>query len=189
MKKIWGIVLFSFLLVGCNSIQSNYNKKIPAIDGINANRQHVDESIFTNKISLVYVFFTSCATICSPMTMNLAALQKEMNEHGVTDYQIVGLTVDPQVDSPEQLTTFIKRIQPVDREQWTFITGYKEETIQQFAKEAFQMIVKRDQANQFVHGSQLYLVDRKGVIRKVYAEGLQLPKDEIMHDVKLLGQQ
>ncbi|PDY15496.1 cytochrome c oxidase assembly protein, partial [Bacillus cereus] len=61
-----------------------------------------------DKIWVADFFFTSCQTVCPPMTANMAKLQRMLNTDGIKDVEFVSFSVDPEVDTPEKITEFMK---------------------------------------------------------------------------------
>lgn len=138
------------------------------------------------KVSITAFIFTSCADVCPPMTSNMAKIQKKVKSDGLKDVEFASFSVDPTVDSPEVLTQYGKQF-GVDFKNWTFLTGYSQEFIEEFAGKNFKTIVKKpEEGNQVIHQVYLYLVDKDGNIKKTYNGYQNVPFDEIMNDIKAL---
>jgi protein SCO1/2 len=73
------------------------------------------------KIVAVNFMFTSCTTICSPMTANIARVQKKLLARGEKNVHFISVSVDPEGDTPEKLKSYAAmfHVQPG----WTFVTG------------------------------------------------------------------
>ena len=138
------------------------------------------------KVWISDFIFTSCADVCPPMTSNLTKLQKMIKDEGLKNVELVSFSVDPTVDSPEVLTRYAEQFQ-VDFKNWTFLTGYTQEFIENFALKNYKALVKKPkEGNQVIHGTSLYLVDQAGHIIKSYSGYKDVPFDEIIHDMKAL---
>lgn len=134
--------------------------------------------------------FTSCTTICPPMTFNLTDIQQELEAQGVENYKIVAFSVDPEVDTPEVLTEYLNMYELADESKWELVTGYDQSFIQQLARNSFKSVVQNDpNSNQVIHGSSFYLVDQEGTVVKNYSGVSSVPVEEIALDMKLLSEQ
>lgn len=140
------------------------------------------------KIWVSDFIFTSCADVCLPMTKNMADLQAKLKDKGIKDVELVSFSVDPAMDTPENLKFFAKNF-GVDFNNWHFLTGYSQEDIETFAYEDYKAIVKKpEDEDQVIHGTSFYLINQDGKIVKLY-DGLdQASFDEIINDIKILQQ-
>ncbi|WP_342742970.1 SCO family protein [Halobacillus hunanensis] len=130
--------------------------------------------------------FTSCTTVCPPMTRNMAKIQDMLKEEGI-EAEIVSFSVDPKVDTPEKLKKFASA-QGADFNNWTFVTGYTQDKIESFAKESFHTIAdKPEGADQVAHGSQFFLVNQEGKVVKYYRGASEVPFEQIVEDVKIVA--
>lgn len=110
--------------------------------------------------------FTRCAGTCQLMTAQMASLQKSLKKAG--NVKLVSISVDPEFDTPEKLTSFADRYQ-ADNERWLFLTG-GEEQIQRLAVEAFKLPLMEgtDPKEPIIHSTRFVLVDGDGNIRGYY---------------------
>lgn len=112
--------------------------------------------------------FTNCKTVCPPMTSELASLQKLLKEEEI-EINIVSFSVDPYVDSPERIKTFLQNYTE-DESNWHFLTGYSQERIEEFARDYFQTIVQKPtHSNQVIHGTNFFLVNEDGEVVGEYS--------------------
>jgi len=138
------------------------------------------------KIWLADFVFTSCEDVCPPMTSNMTKLQKQVKEEGLKDVEFVSFSVDPTVDTPEALARYAKQF-GADFKNWTFLTGYSQEFIEEYASKTFKTIVKKPaEGDQVIHQTFFYLVDQEGNIKKTYGGFKDVPYDEIIKDIKTL---
>lgn len=136
------------------------------------------------KVWLADFIFTSCRTVCPPMTANMAQLQKKLKEAGL-DVSIVSFTVDPETDDPKVLKEFGEKVD-ADFSNWHFLTGYSPEEIQNLSKESFKALVQPEpDSDQFMHGTSFYLVNQSGKVVEKY-DGLKPPHEDIIEDIKSL---
>jgi protein SCO1 len=87
----------------------------------NGQKVHFYSDLVKGKIVAVNFMFTSCTTICSPMTANIARVQKKLLARGEKNVHFISVSVDPEVDTPQKLKSYAAmfHVQPG----WTFVTG------------------------------------------------------------------
>ena len=140
---------------------------------------------------LAMFMFTSCITVCSPMTYNMTQIQQKMLDAGLEKYHIVGFSVDPTVDTPQKLTEYLNFYDVPDEEKWHLLTGYDEAFIAQFAKSSFKTLVQDDpNSDQVIHAVTFFLVDENGVAIKNYRgyaeDDSDVPMEQMARDVEAL---
>jgi len=77
------------------------------------------------KTVAINFIFTTCTTICPPMTANFAKVQKTMMAHGQKDFYLISVSVDPENDTPAKLKAYAEMFQA--KPGWTFVTGTRAE--------------------------------------------------------------
>ena len=77
------------------------------------------------KTVAINFIFTSCTTICPPLTATFRKLQQELGGRKGSDAQLISISVDPTTDVPERLKAFSKKFNAGPG--WTFVTGDKQE--------------------------------------------------------------
>lgn len=182
------MIVCILLLSACGKEVSNSTvDRIQEFEMIDQNNVSFSSTQLEGNIWLANFIFTSCETICPPMTSNLKELQQRLEEKQI-DVEIVSFSVDPTIDSPEKLKEFIQKFQ-VNEEHWHLVTGYSQDFINNFAKNNFHTLVdKPENTTQVIHGTNLYLINQKGALKKSY-DGVQNPPyEEIIQDIQsLLG--
>ncbi len=68
--------------------------------------------------------FTTCTAICPSLTATFRRVQQEARDRGL-EVQLISISVDPSVDTPERLNEFAKKFKA--EAGWTFVTGDKAE--------------------------------------------------------------
>lgn len=198
MKKSFFIVLLmcSMLLAACSSYQfkADTNWQVEDFTVTNHRGETVTNQTLAGQPYLAMFMFTSCVTVCSPMTYNMTQIQAELEELGVKDYHIVGFSVDPAVDTPQKLTEYLSFYEPADESKWQLLTGYDEKFIAQFAKNSFKTLVQDDpKSNQVIHGITFYLVNKEGVAVKNYSgyaeDEKAVPIEQMAKDLQALAEQ
>jgi cytochrome oxidase Cu insertion factor (SCO1/SenC/PrrC family) len=66
--------------------------------------------------------FTTCTTICPPLTATFRRVQQDAAARGL-DVQLISVSVDPTTDTPERLHDYAAKFKAAPG--WTFVTGEK----------------------------------------------------------------
>ncbi|MET4559732.1 protein SCO1/2 [Lysinibacillus parviboronicapiens] len=193
MKKksimLIGILVISSLLGACGSykFEPTLNIEVEDFSLTNQNNKEVSLNDLKGKPWLAMFIFTNCTTVCPPMTFNMTEIQTALQDKDIKDYNIVAFSVDPEVDTPEVLTNYLKSYSVADKSKWQLLTGYKQEYIEQFARKSFNSLVKKSpNSDQVVHMSRFYLVNADGQVVKDYDGTTDVPMETIVADMKAL---
>ncbi|MBB4824367.1 protein SCO1/2 [Sporosarcina luteola] len=183
-KKVIIFFLILSLLTGCGA-KSQTGKSIPAFSFTDQNGQEFGTEQLEGKVWIASFIFTKCKTVCSPMTGEMAALQKTLAKDDM-GIEFVSFTVDPTVDTPEMLKQYIGKF--TDNEtNWHMLTGYSQEEIEKLAVSAFQTIVQKpNTSTQVIHGTNFYLIDPTGHLVNEYNYVDDEYMNEIIRDIKSL---
>jgi protein SCO1/2 len=86
---------------------------------------HFYDDVLKGKIVLLNFFFTECGDLCPRMTDNLVAVQQLFGDRMGKDIFMVSITLQPEVDTPEQLANYAKvhDIGPG----WLLLTGKRDD--------------------------------------------------------------
>lgn len=183
MKKI-GLLIISalWILSACSSTETKPYQLQP-FTFINQNEQAFGSKELKGKVWLANFIFTSCDTVCPPMTANMAALQKRLKKEGLS-VELVSFSVDPAVDTPAKLKSYMDNFTK-DESNWNMLTGYTQEEIEKFGREEFQTLIQKpESSDQVIHNTNFYLVDRNGKIVNEYSFASGTHSDDIVKDVK-----
>lgn len=77
------------------------------------------------KTVLINFIFTTCTTICPPLTATFRRVQQELGERAGRDVQLISVSVDPTVDVPERLKSFADKFKAAPG--WSFVTGSRQD--------------------------------------------------------------
>ncbi len=77
------------------------------------------------KTVAINFIFTTCTTICPPLTATFRKVQQELGERVGRDVQMISISVDPTIDVPDRLKAFAAKFDAGPG--WTFLTGDKQE--------------------------------------------------------------
>ena len=130
--KILAPLATSLLLVPCipagdQPVSGPTRVSIPdsvVLDQNNRKLRFYTDLIKGRTVAINFIF-TSCTTICPPLTANFAKVQKLMRERGMKDLQLISVSVDPETDTPQKLKSYAEMFQAGPG--WTFVTGTRAE--------------------------------------------------------------
>jgi len=84
---------------------------------------HFYDDLLKGKVVLINFMFTTCKGVCSPMTANLAKVQKYLGERVGKDVLMLSISVDPETDVPAVLKKYAESFHA--QPGWYFLTGEK----------------------------------------------------------------
>jgi protein SCO1/2 len=137
--------------------------KVPDFEFVNQNGDTITNEDLLGKVYIVDFFFTTCPTICTPMSRNLSIVQENLAKYD--DFMAVSISIDPDNDQPQVLKEYASRYN-AQASDWQFLTGDKVATYE-LARKGFNAYVGEsdDPAIRFEHSGNFALVDRDGYIR------------------------
>jgi len=100
--------------------------KIPHARVVDQNGKQLDfyTDLIKGKSVAINFVFTTCTAICPSLTATFHRVQQEARTRGL-DVQLISISVDPTVDTPERLQEYAKKFKAETG--WTFVTGDKAE--------------------------------------------------------------
>lgn len=177
------------LLSACSgsSFKAEHNYTIEPFEYTNQHDKQVSLEDLKGTVWLSQFVFTKCTSACPPMMVNMIKVQDKLIEKGVEDYKIVSFSVDPKVDTPEVLQTYLDMYSIPDESKWEMLTGYDQKDIVDLAAKSFKtMVIDDPTGDQVTHGTSFSLVDQEGKVVKIYKGYSDVPYDEIASDMKAL---
>jgi len=101
--------------------------KIPDTVVYNQHGQKLNfySDLVRGKTVAINFIFTTCTTICPPLTATFRKVQQELGERVGRDIELISISVDPATDTPERLKDFSAKFKTAPG--WTFVTGSKPE--------------------------------------------------------------
>ena len=100
-----------------------YFTDVPLIDQ-DGKELRLYNDLIKDKVVIINSMFTSCNSVCPPMTMNLQRIQDWLGDRLGKEVVILSFSVDPATDTPQTLKAFANKYNA--RPGWHFLTGKKE---------------------------------------------------------------
>lgn len=166
---------------------SGYGHKIGDFSFTNQDGKTITQQEVENKVYVAEYFFTTCQSICPIMNKEMERVYKAYKSED--DFRILSFTVDPDVDTVEQMKRYAIKHGAVG-DHWQFLTGEKEDLYSLARKSFFVLkpveaenLHPGDSKNDFIHTNNFVLVDRKKRIRGYYDGTSALSVDSLIHDI------
>jgi len=105
-----------------NSVATLHIPDTPVYDQ-NGNRLNFYTDLVKGKTVAINFIFTTCTTICPPLTATFRRVQTDLGERAGRDVRLISISVDPATDVPERLQAFAAKFKAGPG--WTFVTGDK----------------------------------------------------------------
>lgn len=80
------------------------------------------------KTVAINFIFTTCATICPPLTVTFRKVQQQLGARAGREVALISISVDPVTDTPERLRAFAAKFDAAPG--WSFVTGSPAEIAQ-----------------------------------------------------------
>ncbi|SIS38223.1 SCO family protein [Salimicrobium flavidum] len=188
MKRIVTFLVL-LILAGCVSSDIKTNMSRDIIE-LSATNQHGEKINIQEEVQGEYwvanMIFTSCTTVCPPMTGNMARLQNELDDEGLNT-KLASFSVDPETDDVQTLKDFADDYNP-DYDRWSFFTGYSFEKAKELSIKSFQSpLEKLENSNQFAHATGFFLITPEGKVVKNYKGTNVEAMDKIIKDLEQLN--
>ena len=132
------------------------------------------------KVWVADFIFTSCGTICPPMTIEMARLQ---DEFAAEEVHFVSFSVDPEQDTPEVLFRYADYYGAAGN-RWSFLTGQKD-AIYQLAQDGFNLAAGH-RGSEILHSTRFVLVDRNQQLRGYYDSRSKANLQQLRRDIQTL---
>lgn len=133
----------------------------PEFELIDYTGETVSLSDYKGKVVLLTFAYTSCPDVCPIMFGRFLEIQKELGEAIGTEVELVFISVDPEVDTPERLAAHVKAMGG----SWHFLTGELE--AMQKVWDAFNLWVEKEDPI-VNHTNLAFLIDENGLVRIQY---------------------
>jgi protein SCO1 len=134
------------------------------------------------KVVAVTFIYASCADTCPLLTAKLVGIQNRLGSDFSSKVVFVGITVDPEGDTPEVLKSYA-RAHAANLSGWAFLTGTPAE-IRDVARR-YGIFFKKSERGDVDHTFLTSLVDQRGTLRVQYL-GVRFDPDELLGDLRSL---
>lgn len=155
---------------------------------LDQNGKKITDQTVKGKVYVVEYFFTTCGTICPRMNKQMQRVQQAYK--GDKHIKILSFTVDPEIDTVEQLKRYASQ-HGADDQQWHFLTGEKAD-LYGLARKSFFVLKPAEAENQgdvgsdFIHTNNFVLVDQRMRIRGYYDGTSAEEVDKLIRDMQRL---
>lgn len=179
---------FVLILAACGEkVETNMESEVADFEFTNQDGDSFSNEDLEGKWWVADFIFTNCETVCIPMTSNMVKLQQELDEESIDNVELVSFSIEPDRDTPEVLSEYAEEYD-ADLSNWTFLTGYDFDTIQDLSIKSFSNMVEAapEGEDQISHGSYFFLVNPDGEIIKNYSGTEADEMNQIASDIKNL---
>ena len=196
-KTIFYIIFFLALVIGFYFTMSwlipGFGKsrlppigRVAAFSFTNQDGNKVTEKVVEGKVFVAEYFFTTCKSWCPIMHANMKLVYEQFKNE--KDFLILSHTSDPATDSAARLKKYADSLN-VDTQKWIFLTGTKDSLYKQ-ARYSYKI----DDPNNnpvgnevdFLHSQFFALVDKKGVVRKIYEGNVREDVERMIKEIEVL---
>lgn len=178
--RIIGLLLFVFLVASCgsNSVDPSQaiivhergeggklkviKDSIPSFSFVNQNRDIITNETFKGKIYVTDFFFTTCPSICVPMSKQMSRIYDKYEKNDRV--MLLSHSIDTKNDTIEALKDYEEKL-GVSAKKWHFVTGDWDEIERMAAVYMIAANVDKDAPGGYNHSGMFILVDEKGRIR------------------------
>ncbi len=127
---------------------TTFTADLPDIDLVDHRNQSVAlKTLFAGNKNVVFAFFFShCVSVCTTITLNLKSLQPDLPPNTT----IAMISIDPDTDTPELLSSYAKQHQ-IDDSNWYLLTGKNQQIVK------FQKDFEAYRGNKMNHTTSLFV--------------------------------
>ncbi len=137
-----------------------------------------------DKILVVDLFFTRCASICPRLARSMKKLQ---DSYAKSDSLVhfLSVSIDPESDSVPRLRKFADKY-GANHDNWWFVTGDKKEIYDFALSELKASIADTTITPDFVHTDLFFLLDKHRVVRGFYHQDDSVAMARLANDISVL---
>lgn len=134
---------------------------------LNQDSVMINSEDLEGKIWISSFFFTSCPSICPPMTAQMTRLNSDLSDLQ-DEIFFISFSIDPERDTPSKLRDYREKYS-ITSNNWYHFTG-NEEATHRLGIESFLVHAGKDDTEPggYAHGDIFTLVDKEGRVRGVY---------------------
>ena len=125
---------------------------------------HFYGDLVKGKVVAIEFVFTTCTTICPPLGATFARIQKVLGPRMGSGLQLISISVDPAVDTPQRLKAWSDKFHR--KAGWTLVTGPKPDVDRLLAALGSEVAGKADHTPMILIGN-----DATGTWTRAYGLG------------------
>ncbi|MFN8237850.1 MAG: SCO family protein [Chitinophagales bacterium] len=107
------------------------------------------------------MIFTNCQGACPRITADLQRIEKAIPADKLKDVTFLLISMDPERDTPAQLTAFAKEHQ-LDLKRWLLLTGSESDVLE--ISNVLNVRIKKNEDGTFDHSNIIHIINSKGNI-------------------------
>jgi len=119
----------------------------------------------SGKVVVVSFAYTTCPDVCPLLTALMRNVQTGLTADERRNVQLLTITTDPEIDSPQVLAAYAKRFN-VETDSWSFLTG--DDAALKKVWKNFGVGVKRKGRGLVDHTPLIGIVDQKRILHFAY---------------------
>lgn len=187
--RLIAAAMLLLLLTGC--LQQKFSgiapdpHPAPEFTLTNQDGERVSLQDFRGKTVVMSFMYTNCPTVCPLITSKFLRAAEMMGESLGKEVVFIGVTVDPERDTPEAVRRFLEGKGMLGRME--YLTGDREEVEKVW--ENYNVYVNKTPEEQggyqVDHTAVVYLIDREGYLRVLYP-GLEWYPKYLVEDIRTL---
>ena len=163
------LILFTLLSLGCNKPKAEeipVLNELPQFALVDHDGQPFPRSGLDGRLWVADFIFTSCQSSCPVLTAHMQGLQRRVAD--VPDASFLSVTVDPETDTPEVLSSYVEE-KGLRDDNWRFVTG-EQEAVEDLVLRGFRVGLDENgnETEEIMHATHFGLLDRDARIRGYY---------------------
>jgi protein SCO1/2 len=143
-------------------------KPAPDFSLVDSANRRFELSRLRGRVVVLSFIYTSCTTTCPLLTQHMALLEDRLKHSGLwaSAVSFLSVTVDPERDAATTLADYARRFDAIDAN-WRFLREQPAQLRPVLA--TYDEWTKRLPDGDIDHPARVYLIDRHGNIREIYA--------------------
>jgi len=183
MRKIFNPYIIAFIAgiiaLSCLRLYSNASQalpeplvNVPPWQLISNNNEPFGSQDLKGQVFVAYFFFTQCPSICPGLTMKMKELHEKLNGY-YDKIKFIGLSVDPQNDTPQVLQAYMQKHQ-IPVKSFVYLSGTQEAMVDVVVNKMNLHVGDKKIAQQnpnlydISHLAQFALFDKEGRLRGLF---------------------
>ncbi|AOZ99879.1 SCO family protein [Flavobacterium commune] len=182
MKKLFlGLVIILLVTQGCNTNKKTDDQSISELSIYNLpskwtsqEGKNIEMKDLKGKVLAMVMIYTSCKAACPRLVADMRNIESRLPKDIKDNVQLVLLSIDPKVDTPERLKAFAIE-NKMNGKQWLFLRSTEENT-REFAA-VLSVNYKKVSPMDFSHSNLISVFNTKGEL-VFQQEGLGVNSDQ-----------